>query len=82
MFYDREIVGDEEVGEALAALQVLEEVYNLRLNGHVQGGNRLVADDKPRFHSQRPGYPDSLTLSARKLVRIAIDMRRVETDHL
>ena len=45
----REVVRDEEVGEAAAALQVAHQVQHLRLHRDVERGGRLVADEEPRL---------------------------------
>ena len=46
MLDNAQVMADEQVGQLVLFLQVLEQVDDLRLNGHVQCGNRLVADDK------------------------------------
>ena len=55
-----DVVGDEEVGEAEFALQLVEQRDDLRLNGNVEGGNRLVTDYKFGIEDQRPGDADVL----------------------
>ena len=79
---DGEVVGDEEVGEAELALQVLEEVDDLGLDRDVQGRHRLVADDQRRPEGQRAGNPDALALAAREFRGEAVVVLRVEPDHL
>ena len=37
-----QIVGDKEIGQPESHLQVLDQVNDLRLNGNVQGGDRLI----------------------------------------
>ena len=69
---DREVVRDEEVREAEVLLQPLEQVDYLRLDGHVQRGNGLVADYEVRVERQRAGDADALPLAAGELVRIAV----------
>ncbi len=49
MLDHREIVRDEEIGEAQPLAQVHEQVQHLRLDRHVEGGHRLVADDEGGF---------------------------------
>ena len=44
MAHGGQVVGNEHVGQALLLLQVLHEVQDLGLDGHVQSGDRLVAD--------------------------------------
>ncbi len=67
----REVVGDEDVGEAEPLLQVLQQVHDLRLDRHVQRRHRLVADDEPRLHGERARDADALALAAGEFVRIA-----------
>ena len=58
--------------EAVAGLHVLEQVEDLRLHRHVEGGDRLVADDQLRVEHERAGDADALALAARELVGPAI----------
>ena len=53
-------------------LQIVQQVDDLRLNGHVQRGNRLVADDELGVERQGACDADALALSAGELVRIAV----------
>ncbi len=69
--HDREVVGDEEVGEAEPALQVLQQVDDLRLDRHVERGDGLVADDQLGLRGERAGDADALALAAGEFVRIA-----------
>ena len=46
MLHHREIVRDEDIGEVILLLQILEEVYDLRLYGDVERGDGFVADDE------------------------------------
>ena len=46
VLHHREVVRDEEVGEAQAPLQVLQQVDDLRLDRDVERRHRLVADDE------------------------------------
>ena len=72
VFHDPQVVRDEEVGQLELALEVLEQVDDLRLNRHVQGRNGLVGDDEVRVDRERPRETDSLPLAARKLMRIRL----------
>ena len=47
---------------------------------HVEGGDRLVADDHLRLERQRARDGDALALAARELVRVAVDVLGVEAD--
>jgi len=66
---DVQVVRDEDVGEAEVALQVLEQVQDLRLNRDVECRDRLVADDQLRVDRERARDTDPLALAARELVR-------------
>ena len=68
----REIVRHDDEGEAEAVLQILQQVDDLRLDRHVEGRNRLVADDQLGISRKRPGDADALALAAGELVRIAV----------
>src|SRR5258706_3108342 len=78
VLHDREVVGDEEVGHAEALLQILQEVYYLSLDGNVERGDRLVADDHARLDRDRARDADTLPLPARELVRVALRVLRCE----
>ena len=62
-----QIVRDEEVREVELALEPLEQVQDLRLDGDVQRGHRLVADDELRRQREGPGDADPLTPFSRGL---------------
>jgi hypothetical protein len=46
VFDYRKIMGDKEKGRLHGFFKVLQQVENLGLDGHVQGGDRLVGDDE------------------------------------
>ena len=64
VFNNGHIVGDEDVGEATLTLQIVHQIQNLSLNGNVQCGNSLVADNNLGVDGQGAGNTDSLTLTA------------------
>ena len=76
----REIVRDEEIGEAELGLQVLQEVQDLRLDGNVERRYGLVAQHEIGLQRERAGDADPLALAAGKAVRIAVEEARVEPD--
>ena len=43
---DRKIMPDEEIGQAVLLLQVLEQVQHLALHRNIQCGDRFIADDQ------------------------------------
>ena len=61
---DRQVVGDEQVGQVELAPEVEEQVQDLALDRHVEGRHRLVADDEVRVERERPGDADPLALAA------------------
>src|SRR5439155_3400447 len=68
--HDREVVGDEEVGQPEAVLQLLEEVDHARLDGDVEGRHRLVEHEHVGVEGKGPGDADALALAAGELVRV------------
>ena len=79
---DVEAVGDEQVGEAVVLLEVVEEVEHLRLDRHVEGRHRLIADDELGADRQSAGDADALALAAGELVRIAVAHVACQADAL
>src|SRR5206468_5991343 len=75
---DRQVVRDEKIGELKLLLQVLQEVDDLGLDRHVQGGDRLVAHDERGVDRQGSGDADALALAAGELVRVAVGEVRVQ----
>src|ERR1022692_1920646 len=60
------------------ALQVGEQVEHLRLDGHVEGGDGLVADDQLGPERKRAGHADPLALAAGEFRREAVEVLGVE----
>src|SRR5262249_37683108 len=69
--YDREIVGDDEVGELAISLQPGQQVEYLGLDRDVERRHRLVGHDEVGAQDQRSGDADALALAAGELVRVA-----------
>jgi hypothetical protein len=55
VLYDGKIMGNEQIGESEALLQILQQVDDLRLDRHVERRHRLVADDQVGIDPQRTG---------------------------
>jgi hypothetical protein len=66
--HDREVVRDEQIGELELLLQLLEQIDDLRLDGDVERGDRLVRDDEVRVERERSRETDPLALAAGELV--------------
>ena len=75
-----EIVADEQAGEAQIVAQLHEQIEDLRLDGHVEGGHRFIADQEFRIHCERTCNPDALALAAGELMRKSSLGARVEAD--
>ena len=71
ILHHRQIVGDENVGQPMLFLELIEQFEYLRLNGNVQRGDRLVADNQLRIDRERPRDADALALPAREFIGIA-----------
>ena len=71
-FTTRQIVRDEQVGQAEPLLQVEQQVDDLRLHRDVERRDRLVGDDEARVERQRARDADALALAAAEGVREAV----------
>ncbi len=71
-----QVVRDEEDGQVVLLLQVLEQVEDLRLHRDVEGRDDLVAHQQLRLEHQGPGDADALALAARELAgpAVAVDV--------
>ena len=74
VLHNAEVVGDKNQGQAKVALQLPQQVDDLRLDADIQGRDGLVADHQPRPRDQSAGNVDALTLATREFVRIAIHL--------
>ena len=78
--HHRQVVGDEDEGDAELALELVEQRDHLRLDRDVERGDRLVGDDQLGLERQRPGDGDALALAAGELVRVALGVLGREAD--
>ena len=78
--YDRHVVTDEHVREVPALLQVQKKIENLRLDRHVEGGNRFVHYQHVWIENERTRNSHSLELASRKSLRIAVVVLLLEAD--
>ncbi len=79
---DGQIVRHKKIGHAALALEVLQQIDDLRLHGNVQGADRLVANDQFGFDRQGAGDADALALAAAEFVRIARGVGGLQADGL
>ena len=75
-------MGNEQVGQAEALLKVLQQVDHLCLDGDVQCGDGLVADDEVGLQGKGAGNADPLALAARELMRIAAHEVGIQPDQV
>nr|WP_261984436.1 hypothetical protein [Rhodococcus sp. WS3] len=68
LFNDCQVVADEQVTKPETILQVDHEVENACLDGHIEGGNRLISNDKLRLEGKGSSDADALALPPRELV--------------
>ena len=66
-------MGDEQQRHAEARLQILEQLQDLRLDGDVERGRRLVGDEDVGLVGERHRDHHALALAARELVRIGAE---------
>ena len=78
----RQIVGNQQVTQLVAGLQLLQQVQYLRPDGHIQRRHRLVQHNQTRPGGQRPRNRNPLPLPAAELVRIPLGVKRVQPHHL
>ena len=64
---------NEDHGKAELGLKIVEQLDDLLLDGNVQSGRGLVADDQLGVAGKGHSDQDTLTLSTGKLVRIALE---------
>ena len=75
---DLQVVADEDVGQAVLRLQVLQELDDLELDRAVQGRGRLVQDEESGLQHEGAGQGDPLPLAAGELVGVAVPLLRVQ----
>ena len=59
-------------------LQTVKQIQHLRLDRYIQRRHRFVADDNLGIHGKRPGYIDSLALTAGKFMGEAMNMLDIQ----
>jgi hypothetical protein len=72
---DAHVVGDKYDGGVEFVAASAQQVENLGLNGHVEGGGRLVSHDELGVEHERHGDHHPLLLTPRELVRVVVHPR-------
>ena len=67
-----QIVGDEQQGHPALLHQIPQQLQDLGLDGHVQGGRRFVRDEQARFAREGHGDHHALAHPTRELVGIRV----------
>ena len=67
---DAEVVRDQDERRVLLHDELVQELEDLRLDGHVEGGRRLVGDQELRLARERHRDHGALAHAARELVRV------------
>src|SRR4051812_14288115 len=79
MLNDGQIVGDEKIGHAGFALQIAQQIHNLRLNGNIQCAHGFITDNQLWFDGKSASNSDALPLTAAEFVRITHGVEWVHT---
>lgn len=82
MANNAQVMGNKQIGQSEFFLKILEHINDLRLNGNIERGDRLIADDELGIDRKRSRNTDSLALTAGELMRIAVCVLAVKTDAL
>ena len=77
---DGKVMGDEQDREPALALQLGEQVEDLRLNGDIERRRRFVRDNHGRVDGESARDGDPLALSAGELVWQALSGILRQTD--
>ena len=80
MMHHGQIVGDEQIRQPEAPLQILHDVQHLRLHRNIERRGRLVAHEELRVDCERAGDRNALALPPGKLMGIAITIRGVQSN--
>src|SRR4029077_5620833 len=80
MVHHREVMTDQEESDAEIALEILEEVEDLRLHRDIERAHRLIGDDQTRLGDQRASDSDPLALAAGEFMRVFLGIGRAEPD--
>src|ERR1035438_1792926 len=75
--HDGHRMRDEEVGQREIALQLLQQIDDLRTDADIERGNRFVGDDESRPQHQGARDSDALALSPAEFMRVALESRGI-----
>jgi hypothetical protein len=81
-FNDGEVMRYKQVRQIEPLLQILEEIQDLRLDGHIESRDRFIGDNELRIERKRPCDTYALSLPSGKRVRVSSQILAVEIDQL
>ena len=70
MIHHREVMADQEKGDAEITLEILEKVEDLRLDRDIERAHRLIGDDQARLGDEGASDGDSLALATGEFMRV------------
>ena len=79
-FDDTQVVADEQVSQPQVALEVGQQIEDLRLDRHVERRDRLVRDQHRRIERQCARDAETLSLAAGEFVRKAVPLMPRQPD--
>src|SRR5437762_2566503 len=82
MAHHGDVVGDEKKRKAKLLLELLQQIDDLRLDGDVERGDRLIGHDELGIDRERSRNSDPLTLASGELTRPASQKVPGERDTL
>ena len=68
--HDPQVVSDQQYRHAARGLDFLQQIEHLRLDGHIQGGRRLIGDQQVGLGRERHGDHHALLQPPGELKRI------------
>ena len=74
------VMPDKQIGQSVFLLKPFEKFDDFRLNGDIQGRNRLVGNQHLRLQRQCPRDSDPLPLTAAEFVRISSRPAGIQPD--
>ena len=80
--HDAQVVGDHDDGQVVLGPQLLEQLQNLSLNGHIQRRSGFVGEEDVRVQGQRDGKHAPLAHPPGKIVRLQNALEPVNDNEL
>ena len=78
MLHNCQIVSDKNKRASGLLADIVEQIDHRSLYADIEGGNRFISYDKERICREGAGDAYALTLTSGKLVRITVEIIRIE----